>query len=92
MMAHMLTTEDNPFDPFTHFDEWRAYDESMGYHTCAYLARVTVTSDEMSDGDQARASEIAIDEAVELNLTGNYVKLSRDVPEPVTLEDTGISA
>ena len=92
MMAHMLTTDDNPFDPFTQFDEWRSFDESMGYHTCAYLARVTVSSDEMSEGDQMRAQELAIDEAVDLNLTGNYKKVSRDLPEPGVIADTGIHA
>lgn len=92
MMAHMLTTEDNPFDPFTEFDGWRSYDETMGYGTLAYLARLVVTSDEMTEGDQAKACELAIDEIVEMNLTGNYKKLSRDVPEPGQLENTGITA
>jgi hypothetical protein len=36
----MLTTEDNPFDPFTQFDEWYAFDVEKEYYTCAYLARI----------------------------------------------------
>lgn len=31
----MLTTEDNPFDPFTQYDEWYAFDYEKGYHTPA---------------------------------------------------------
>lgn len=92
MIMHMLTTEDNPFDPFTEFDVWRNYDEQLGYYSCEYLARVTRTSDEMSEGDQLLAVERAIDEIVDMNLTGTYKKVSRDVPEPEPLADTGISA
>ena len=43
----MLTTIDNPFNPFDQFDEWFAYDVSKGYHTCSYLARIAKTSDEI---------------------------------------------
>jgi len=79
-MQHMLTTEDNPFDPFTRFKEWYMWDVSAGYCTSEYLARVIVTSEELSDADQSLANEQAIDEIVEMNLTGNYKKLSKDMP------------
>ena len=78
-MEHMLTTIDNPFNPFTHFDEWHAYDMNMGYHTMAYLARVVVTSDELSDADQSRAIEDGIDEIVKENILGVYRKVSNTV-------------
>lgn len=35
-----ITTLDNPFDPFTDFDKWYAYDIQMGYYTCENLGRV----------------------------------------------------
>ena len=74
MEEYMLTTSDNPFDPFTQFDEWYAFDVSHGYNTCAYLARVLVTSDELSEEDQDLALDTAINAILELNVTGNYVK------------------
>ena len=74
MEEYMLTTSDNPFDPFTQFDEWYAFDTSHGYNTCAYLARVLVTSDELSEEDQDMALDTAINAILELNVTGNYVK------------------
>jgi hypothetical protein len=70
MDEHMLTTVDNPNDPFTHFDEWYAWDEANGYHTTGYLARIVVTSDELSEADQNAAIEAAIDEIVEMNTLG----------------------
>ncbi len=36
----VLTTKDNPFNPKTHYDNWKAWDEQNGYYTEAYVARV----------------------------------------------------
>lgn len=36
----MLTTIDNPWSPFTNFDEWRAFDENAGYNTLGLLANI----------------------------------------------------
>ena len=71
----MLTTEDNPFNPHHQFDEWRQFDERKGYHTLSLLARVTVTSSDLSEVDQELALDLAIDEIVEMNVTGNYKKV-----------------
>lgn len=73
---HMLTTVDNPFSPFTEFDEWYQYDRSAGYFTTEFLARVTITSDELSDADRSLAIESAIDEIVRENVLGIYRKVS----------------
>jgi hypothetical protein len=72
MEDRMLTTEDNPYDPFVQFEEWYAYDVQQGYNTCAYLARIAMTSDELSETDNEQALDSAIDEIMEYNLTGNY--------------------
>ena len=74
----MLTTSDNPFDPFDDFDSWFAFDSSQNYNSCSYLARIAKTSDELSDVDNELAIEQAINEIIEFNLTGNYVKVVRD--------------
>ena len=71
----MLTTIDNPFDPFTQFDEWKRFDEDHGYYTCAYLARIAKTSDELSETDEAIAINQAIDEIINLNILGIYRKV-----------------
>lgn len=78
MRAVALTTEDNPFDPFDEFDQWNAFDQGKGYNTCSYLARIAKSSDELSEEEQLTAIEQAIDEIVELNLTGNYKKVEKD--------------
>lgn len=75
MAEHMLTTLDNPWNPWTHWDDWYAYDEQAGYHTNSFLARVVITSDELSEADQDLAIEQAIEEIVELNPLGIYMRV-----------------
>lgn len=74
MVESMLTTIDNPYNPFTQFDEWFAFDTAMGYNSCAYLARITKSTEELSDADEALAIEAAIDEIVKFNINGMYRK------------------
>lgn len=77
-IEYMLTTVDNPFDPFTRFDEWYEYDVAMGYNTSAFLARISNVSDDLSSPDQALAIQNAIDEIVEENVSGMWKKVSRN--------------
>lgn len=77
----MLTTLDNPFDPFNQFDLWFAFDESKGYNSCSYLARIAKTSDDLSEADNAVAIEKAIDEIVQLNISGVAKKVTRTIEE-----------
>lgn len=72
---YMLTTTDNPFDPFTQYTEWLAWDQASGYYTNSFLARVVRSSDELSEADQALAISDAIDEIVEENILGLYKKV-----------------
>lgn len=71
----MLTTEDNPYDPFSQFDDWFAFDERKGYHTCAYIDRVANVASDLSASDQISAINLAIDEILKYNLLGNYKKV-----------------
>lgn len=73
----MLTTVDNPFNPFTEFDEWYAYDQRLGYNTSAFLDRVAMVSNDLSEPDQALAIQQAIDEICEENVSGMWKKVSR---------------
>lgn len=75
----MLTTFDNPFDPFTQFEPWYSFDLSAGYHTTELLGRIIVTSDELSPADQDLAYELAIDEIIRENVSGMHRKVSRTV-------------
>ena len=77
----LLTTIDNPFNPFTNFEEWKAYDEQKGYYTCEFLARITKSSEELSEEDQVQAVVTAIDEIIKENVLGLYKKIHIEVDE-----------
>ncbi len=75
---HMLSTIDNPFNPWTQFDEWYTWDQQAGYHTLAFQARIVRTSGSLSDADQDVALENGIEEIIRENVLGLYVR----IPEP----------
>lgn len=66
MIVWAITTKDNPYSPFTQFDDWFHYDILVGYNTCSYLARLHQGSTDASEFDQFNSLQLAIDELVEL--------------------------
>lgn len=74
----MLSTSDNPFNPFEQFKEWYAFDVSHGYNTLSYLAAVAETSDDQFDIDNRLEMNQAIYDAERLNLTGNRIIVEKD--------------
>ena len=77
-MASMLTTIDNPFDPFTEFDSWFQFDEEKGYHTCQFLAKISKASSDMSEKDYEYWNDLAIDEIVRFNVRGIDKKVTKE--------------
>lgn len=76
--SYLLSTSDNPWNPWTHFKEWNLWDMEAGYHTLSYLDRIAFSSHEISPADQDLAYEYAVEEILQFNLTGKYIK----VPDP----------
>lgn len=78
---HMVTTSDNPYDPFTEFREWYQFDVSHGYHTSSLMGRLVLTSESLSELDQRQIREQLVDEIVLENVSGMFVKVSRVVED-----------
>lgn len=72
-----LTTFDNPFDPFDQFLDWFLFDIEKGYNSCAYLDRIARTSDTLSDAENDREIERAIDEIIKYDFMNIYKKVKR---------------
>lgn len=72
----MLTTIDNPYDPFTEWDDWFAYDEQKGYHTCGLLARMALTSVYLTEEENIIEINHAINNILEL-FPGMYRTVKR---------------
>ena len=78
----MLSTIDNPYNPFDNFDQWYMFDELKARQEnrptcCGYLARVDYSSDEVSEAEQIQTMNDTIDEILTLNLSGKFIKLTR---------------
>jgi hypothetical protein len=73
----MLTTFDNPYDPFEQFTSWFLFDTEKGYNTCSYLGRIARTSDQLSDVENDLEIERAIDEIIKYDFRNIYKKVIR---------------
>lgn len=78
---HMLSTDDNPFNPWTEFDQWYTWDTQNGYNSLSLLDRMVKTSDELPQEAQEMDGESAIDEIIIDNFSGHHIK----VPKPDNL-------
>lgn len=70
-----LTTFDNPYDPFDQFDSWFMFDVDKGYNSCAYLDRIARTSDQLSEEENDREIERAIDAIIKYDFMNIYKKV-----------------
>lgn len=73
----MLTTIDNPYNPFDEFDRWLQFDTSKGYNTCALLARVSTSSNELSEVDESNEIENAMDDIIMYDPSQIFKKIRR---------------
>ena len=76
MAKCMLTTYDNPYDPFEQFDQWYMFDMDHGYSSCCYLARVVQTCEAFSEEENDREQERAIDEIIKYDPINIYKKVT----------------
>ena len=79
----MLTTVDNPYNPFDNFEEWYVFDEMQARKEnrptcCGYLAKVYMASDDVSDNEFNQVMNDTIDEICKLNLSGKFRKITAE--------------
>ena len=88
MREVMLSTKDNPYDPFTHFEEWYAFDTQKGYNCCSLIDRVCVTSNDFDDQMQEDALEETIDNVIKF-LGDNFIKVESEEKELIVEDEDG---
>lgn len=76
-MKVMLTTKDNPYNPFDDFKSWFLFDVEKGYNSCSKLARFTRTSDQFTDEENNEEIERAIDEIIKYDFLDVYMKVTQ---------------
>lgn len=86
MTEFMLTTFDNPYNPFTDFAMWFQYDIEYGYYSCAYLARLVQTDDTMTEEEEAEAMNEAIDNIIACDFRNIYRKVKETDEFPLKVQ------
>lgn len=73
--TYMLSTLDNPFDPFDDFTSWYMFDCEKGHNTSSRLARIANLNDEMTQKEREEEMDRAMDIIVKYDLEEKYVKI-----------------
>ena len=74
----MITTVDNPYDPFIDYKNWFLFDAEKGYYTTSKLARLIKTEEGMTEKEEFEEIERAIDRLVEIDPLDIYMKVTRE--------------
>ena len=75
----MLTTVDNPFDPFDDFTSWFLFDIEKGYDSCGKVMRIAKLSDDLTEKEEDVEIERAIDEIIKYDPLDVYKKVTRKI-------------
>ena len=73
--SYMLTTLDNPFDPFDDFTSWYMYDCEKGHNTSSRLARIANLHGEMSQKEADDEMNRAMDFIMKYDFEDKYIKV-----------------
>ena len=80
---YMLTTIDNPYNPFKDFTLWQLYDKEQGYDTCEYIARLVNLTEDMTQKEIDEETDRAINTIISNDIFGIYKKVyETDTIEP----------
>ena len=80
---YMLTTLDNPWNPFTQFDEWLAFDTAHGYDTCGTLARFAPLGNNLTENENGTIINQAMDEILDIDPFCRWIKVTRESFEKI---------
>ena len=81
-MQFALSTVDNPFNPFQDFRAWFQFDNEKGYNSSGKLMRVAKITDEMSDYEQTKEIERAIDTIIKNDVLNIFIKVGNEINYP----------
>ena len=83
----MLTTLDNPFDPFNDFTSWYMFDCEKGHNTSSRLARIANIDSEMSQKEVDDEMDRAMDLIVRYDLEEKYIKVQEKQTATAQMHD-----
>ena len=78
----MLSTIDNPFNPFEDYSSWLMFDKEKGYDSAERLMRIAKLTDDMTQKEENEEIERAINEIIKYDILNVYIKVSKTLNEP----------
>lgn len=79
----MLTTNDNPFNPFEDLDSWFRFDTEKGYNSSSRLMRIAKIEDFMSEEE----IEAEIERAIDIIIEQDFLDIFKKVRQEINYED-----
>ena len=73
--SYMLTTIDNPFDPYDDFTSWYMFDCEKGHNTSSRIARLADLDSEMTEKEIDDEMDRVMDFIVLHDLEDKYIKV-----------------
>lgn len=78
----MLTTIDNPFNPFEDYKAWLSFDKDHHYDSAEKVMRIAELTDEMTMIEENVEIERAIDEIIKYDFLNIYQKVEQELVIP----------
>ena len=75
MADYMVTTIDNPYNPFTRYRKWREHDDSHCYHTEEWIYVLSKTSNDLLPEERDEQIDFGVDRLLMLDPYGLHVKV-----------------
>ena len=79
---YMLTTIDNPFNPFEDYLSWLSFDKEHNYNSSERLMRIAQITDDMTMIEEEKEIERAINEIIKYDIMNVYQKVERELTYP----------
>lgn len=80
---YLLTTIDNPFNPFVDFTSWYMFDCEKGYNTSSRIARIANISPEMTQKEIDEETDRAMNLIVKYDFEDKYLKGTEEQIEKI---------
>ena len=79
MRKYMLTTTNNPWNPYTQFDEWWQFDLNFGHNCLAQITRIIQIPDNLSEEEESFLLDEASREVAKENVFGDFRLVDKDM-------------
>lgn len=73
--GYMLTTLDNPFDPFDDYKAWHMFDCEKGHNTSSRIARIAQLNSEMTQKEEEEEMDRVMDLIIKYDAEDKYIKV-----------------